>query len=105
MPMDVCQAFLHETKYSEFYLRGKPTEVVGNIQFNTKAAALRQTLCVPPECGCQSTFVSHWWVQKIRRRAYLLGQILNQILDIFDAFRHSRRVTLRVNFDSRKAHP
>ena len=30
MAMDVCQAFLHETKYGEFYLRGKPFEVVGN---------------------------------------------------------------------------
>jgi hypothetical protein len=41
MAMDVGQTFLHEAKYGEFYLRGKPFEVVGNIQVNIKAAALR----------------------------------------------------------------
>jgi hypothetical protein len=77
MPMDVGQAFLHQTKNGEFYLWGKSSKAVGNIQLNAKPAALYQTVYVPAKCRGQSTFVKHWWVQKIRRGAYLLGQILN----------------------------
>src|SRR5580700_2263541 len=57
MAMDVCQTFLYETKYGQFYLRGKPFKVGRNIQLNMKAAALRQTVYVPANCRRQSVFV------------------------------------------------
>ena len=50
MAMDVSQAFLHETEYGEFYLGGKPFEIVGSTQLNTEAAALLQTGYVPLKC-------------------------------------------------------
>ena len=49
MAMDVSQAFLHETEYGEFYLGGKPFEIVGNINLYAEVAALRQTFYVPPK--------------------------------------------------------
>src|SRR5580704_12847287 len=102
--MDVCQAFLHQPKYGEFYLRRKPSEVVGNTQLDTKGAALCQAVYVPAKCRRQSHFIQHWWVQKIRGRAYLLAQILNQFPGIFDALKLLRWVALRFIFESRKDH-
>src|SRR5579864_18759 len=105
MSVDVCQALLHETKYGEFCLRCKPFEFVRNIQLDADATTLRQSIDIPAECGRQSAFVQHWWMQKIRSRAYFLGQILNQLVGIFDAFGKSRWVALRVLCDSSKGHP
>src|SRR5690348_5628693 len=53
MPVDVCQALLHETKDGEFHLRGKPSEIVRDIQPDTNAATLRQSVNVPAKCGRQ----------------------------------------------------
>src|SRR5580704_746701 len=102
--MDVCQAFLHQAKYGEFHLRGKPSEVGGNIQLNTKSASLLQSLQVPAKCRRKSEFVQHGWVQKVRSSAYLFGQTLDQIPDIFDGLGQLRRVSLRLILDSRNNH-
>src|ERR1700723_1536870 len=104
MAMDVCQASLHQTKYREFHLRGKPSEIGRKIQLNTKSATLLQALEVAAKCGPKSEFVQHRRVQKIRRRAYLLAQPLNQIPDFFDRLRQSGRVARRLVFNSRNRH-
>src|ERR1700684_2035527 len=104
MAMDVRQTPLHQSKYGEFHLRGKPSEVGGNIQLDTKSAALLQSLQVPAKSRRQSHFVQHGRVQKIRGSAYLSSQTLNQIPDFFDGFAQSRRVALRLILNSRHSH-
>src|SRR5580658_5091456 len=104
MTMDVRQAFLHQAEYGEFHVRGEPSEVAGNIQLDTKSAALLQSLQVPAKCRRKSHLVQHWRVQQIRRSAYLSSQTLNQIPGFFDGFAQSRRVALRLILNSRHSH-
>src|SRR5580693_7389756 len=101
MTMDVRQAFLHQAEYGEFHVRGEPSEVAGNIQLDTKSAALLQSLQVPAKCRRKSHLVQHGRVQQIRRSADFLRQTLNYFPGLFNSLGQLCRVALRLILDSR----
>ena len=94
MTMDVGQSFLHQTEYDKFHVGSKPFKIAGNIERDIQPASLLYPLHVPAQRRCQSALIEQRGVQQIRGGANLLGQVLDQILNILDAVGELRRIVL-----------
>src|SRR3982074_3826705 len=56
MAVNVCQAFLHDTKNCHFHIVWQSSEVLWNTKRELQTAAFRQALHVPPNCIRQAIF-------------------------------------------------
>src|SRR5580704_16556248 len=90
MAMNVRKALLHDAKHRQFDIAGESAEALIDVEVDDQMATFLQSLYVPANGLRQAIFIQKRRMQKIGCGAYLLAQLLNQVLPVVNRFTERR---------------
>jgi hypothetical protein len=77
--VNVGQTLLQHAKKSQLEILGKPSQIVGHIQLDVDAAALRKTLNIPAGGGREADFIQKWGMQEVRDGSRLSNGLIEKL--------------------------
>src|SRR6185437_9560527 len=72
MEMDICKACLHDAEDRKFGFFRESAQFMTYLHFHMQAVALVDSAHIPLDCGIQSAFIEHGWVEQVGKGSDLI---------------------------------